>query len=222
MVGGWAAALMLGLWGAAAPAERLPPAPAPAYEVGDAFVFSDGRVEQVRRIDGEVISWAGLKGAPYQRSRSFFLPVLGWSLPQGEGRRTVTGHPEALWPLAPGRSVRFSVVTETRRAANAPWARNLSLWTCTVAPTRQVTVGAGAFQVLPIACDRYSPSTMRLLERITWEYSDELGHYVRRTTIDYVSARTTVIQLSSALHGPAATRARLAALAAQATASSRP
>jgi hypothetical protein len=57
---------------------------------------------------------------------------------------------------------------------------------------------------------------MRLLGRVAWDYAPDLGHYVRRTNVDYLAARTSSIVLTSALHGAAATRPRLVALANQA------
>lgn len=195
------------------------PAAIPDYAPGDAFVFSDGRVEQVVRTDGDVVTWRGLQGDAYQRGRNFVTPVLGWKNSQGEGRRTVAGPAGKLWPLAPGRSARFSVITESKSAGAEAWERNLALWACRVEPGRSIDTPAGGFEVLPVVCDRFSPVNMRLLERLTWDYAPEVGHYVRRTIVDYLAARTSVIALTSELHGPAATRPRLAALSDQARAS---
>jgi len=202
--------------GAVPPAAREA-APLPSYAAGDAFVYSDGRVEQVRSIDGDVISWAGLQGDPYQRPRNFVLPVLGWRFNQGEGRRSVSGHPETLWPLAPGKAARFSVITEFRRTPQAAWERNLALWTCKVGARHDVQVPAGRFPVMTIDCDRFSSWNMRLQERVSSDYAPDVGHYVRRTITDYLAARATTIALTGALHGPAATRPRLAGLSAEAT-----
>lgn len=202
---------------AALAAAAQPAAPLPAYTVGDAFVFSDGRVEQVRAIDGEIITWGGLGGDTFQRSRDFTQPILGWRFNQGEGRRLVSGHPEALWPLAPGRSSRFSVLVEFRRTPDSPWERTLMLWTCHVGAAHDVEVPAGTFTALPVTCDRYSPVNMRLQERVQTEYAPDVGHYIRRSFTDYFAARTFTMSLTSELHGAAASRARLSALAAQAT-----
>jgi hypothetical protein len=205
---------------AAAPAADLSRAGAelPTYAVGDAFVYSDGRVEQVSRIDGEVISWQGLQGGAYQRNRNFVTPPSSWRMDQGEGRRKPSQGASGLWPLTPGKSVRFNVINETRRTAGSHWERALSLWTCKVGPRHQTATPAGAFQVLTVGCELYSPVNMRLLERVAWDYAPDVGHYVRRTNVDYLAASTSTIVLTSALHGPAATRERLAALAAKATA----
>jgi len=190
----------------------------PTYAVGDAFVYSDGRVEQVSRIDGDMISWQGLQGGAYQRNRNFVTPPSSWRMAQGEGRRRPSQRASGLWPLTPGRSVRFNVINETRRADDRPWERALSLWTCKVGPRHDTTTPAGSFQVLTIGCQLYSPVNMRLLESVAWDYAPDVGHYVRRTNVDFLAARTASIVLTSALHGRAATRERLVALAAQATA----
>jgi hypothetical protein len=113
--------------------------------------------------------------------------------------------------------VRFTVINETRRAADKPWERNMSLWACKVGPRHETTTPAGGFTVMTIGCDLFSSFNMRLLERVAWDYAPDVGHYVRRTNVDYLAARTTTLVLTSELHGPAATRARLAALATQAT-----
>lgn len=216
MIAGWLGALAA-LAAATVSAPSRPAAELPTYSVGDAFVFSDGRVEQVSAIDGEVISWKGLQGGAYQRNRNFVTPVSSWRMDQGEGRRIPSAKAAALWPLAPGKSVRFTVINETRRAADRPWERNMSLWACKVGPRHDTATPAGSFQVLTISCELYSPVNMRLLELVAWDYAPDLGHYVRRINVDYLAARTYTIVLTSALHGRAATRERLAVLAEQAT-----
>ena len=76
-----------------------------------------------------------------------------------------------------------------------------------------VHVPAGEFSAIPIVCDRFSVGNMRLIERTTWDYAPDLGHYVRRTTVTYANAQTQTLELVAALHGRAATNARLMALA---------
>jgi hypothetical protein len=94
----------------------------------------------------------------------------------------------------------------------------MSLWACKVGSRHDTTTPAGAFQVFTIGCELYSPVNMRLLERVTWDYAPDLGHYVRRTNVDYLAARTSTIVLTSALHGQAASRERLVVLATEAAA----
>jgi hypothetical protein len=60
---------------------------------------------------------------------------------------------------------------------------------------------------------------MRLLEQREWDYAPELGHYVRRVTVNYLRGTTRTVELVAALSGPAASKSRIAALAREARAS---
>lgn len=206
--------------GAAATAFLLPaPAHLPRYESGEAFVFSDGRVERVVKSSGDTVIWAGLSGPTYTRSRNFIVPVLAWRSGRGTGRREVHGNPDALWPMARQRSVRFRVVSETRTNPEAPLRRSIALWVCKSDKPRSFTVRAGTFDAIPVVCDRYSATTMRLIERREWDYAPELGHYIRRVSISYLRGSKREIELAAALSGPAASTARLSALSRQMLAS---
>lgn len=186
--------------------------PLPAYSDADAFVFTDGRVEQVRRTKGDNVLWAGLNGSPYWRNRNPVVPILSWKTRQGEGRRTIVGKPDSLWPLGANRRVRFRVVTESRKGVRDPWVRTVALWACETGEAKSVTVEAGTFAAVPIQCDRHSATTMKLVERLSWDYAPDLGHYVRRTTVNFLRATEDHVELSAAVHGTSATRGRLEAL----------
>ena len=209
---------MLGLLAAATLAV---PVELPRYQKGDAFVFSDGRVERVIADSGDRLVWAGLSGSSYRRSRNFVVPVLQWRSGRGTGKREVRGNPDALWPIGKSKSARFRVITETRANPQASPKRSVSLWECKTAKPKQFTVAAGTFATIPVKCDRYSPTTMRLLEQREWDYAPELGHYVRRVTVNYLRGTTRSAELVAALSGPAASKPRLAALAREARAASR-
>jgi hypothetical protein len=198
-----------------AAAVAIAAAPLPVYERGDAFVYSDGRVERVRRLRGDQVIWSGLSSRRWTRDRNFVVPVLAWRIGDREGRRTVSPGAERLWPLARGKSARFRVVTETRTVGTSVWRKSISHWTCRVGASRTIEIKAGPFEAVPVTCDRYSAATMRLVEQDTWDYAPDLGHYVRRTVIDYRNATRSNIELVAALHGPAATRQRLRALSRQ-------
>lgn len=188
------------------------PVPLPDYTPGDAFVFSDGRVERVIQTGEARMTWAGLSGASYQRSRNFVVPVLIWRNGRATGRREVYGNPDALWPIGKAKSARFRVVTETQANAQASPRRSVSLWVCKTGKLKAFTVKAGTYEAIPVKCDRYSPTTMRLLEQREWDYAPELGHYIRRVTVNYLRGTTRKVELVAALSGPAASKARLTAL----------
>ncbi|MFM9977019.1 MAG: hypothetical protein ACKVOP_03100 [Sphingomonadaceae bacterium] len=187
-------------------------APLPRYRPSDAFVFSDGRVERVVRIQRNRITWAGLNGPSYVRDRNFMLPVLQWRSGKGMGERRIVGSPQQIWPLDRPKSVRFRAVAQTRTKPLAGWRRSATLWTCKSAKPRTVTLKLGTFQTYPLSCDRYSATTMRLIERLEWDYAPDLNHYIRRTSVDYFRGTRTNIELVAALSGPAANRRRLAAI----------
>ncbi|NJS13577.1 MAG: hypothetical protein HC788_01930 [Sphingopyxis sp.] len=193
----------------------------PRYRATDAFVFSDGRVERVVKVRGDRITWAGLTGASYDRSRNFIVPVLGWRAGKGIGKRKVVGTPQQLWPLDKPRSVRFRVVAETRSKPTEGWRRTATLWTCKSLKPRKVTIKLGTYDTVPFSCDRYSATTMRLIERLEWDYAPALHHYVQRSAVDYYRGTRTTIKLVAALSGPAANRKRLAAIAREARLESR-
>lgn len=185
----------------------------PEYREGDAFIYSDGRVEQVVKVNRGMVTWSGLSGQSYVRSHNFVEPIAKWRSQDGVGKRTTFGKPFALWPFAGPKSTRFRVVTETRRKPEARWKRSVTLWTCQTLKPRQVTLAFGSYAAIPFKCDRYSATNMRLLERIEWDYAPDIGHYVRRNSIDYIRSTKRTVELIATLTGPAASRRRLAAIA---------
>lgn len=194
-------------------ATALPtPLALPRYDPGDAFVYSDGRVERVIAADGDRMTWAGLSGPTYQRSRNFIVPVLEWRNGRGTGRREVRGNPDVLWPIDRPKSARFRVITETQATPLSARKRSVSLWVCKAGKAKMLTVPVGTYNAIPVICDRYSATSMRLLERREWHYAPELGHYIRRVGISYLRGTNNSVDLVAALSGPAATKARLTAL----------
>ncbi len=187
----------------------------PQLRAGDAFVYSDGHVEQVRGFRDGQTEWGGLEQRSHWRPRHPVLPITAWTSGRGEGRRHVVGAPDDLWPMGTRRSVQFRVVTEVRQRNSENWVRDVEHWRCRVGHTAPTSVPAGEFLATHISCDRHSPTTMRLLERHEWDYAPELGHHVRRTWLDYGRATRRSVELVAALAGPAASQARLKALARQ-------
>lgn len=191
--------------------------PLPRYEPGQAFVFDNGRVEQVRETDGDKVVWAARSGRTYVRSANPVVPILEWSFRGQAGSRAVLGEPQRLWPLAAGRRVQFRTVNSTvdkgRRSR-----RSVHLWTCVVRAQERIAVPAGAFSAWPIQCDRFSPNSMRVLERLVWHYSPEVEHYIRRDARDMSNGTAESYRLFAAIPPREANPVRLEALATQAAA----
>lgn len=196
-----------------AAATALVAAGTPQLRQGDAFVYSDGHVEQVRGFRDGQVEWGGLERRSHWRPRHPVLPITAWTSGRGEGRRHIIGTPDDLWPIGSRKSVHFRVVTEVRQRGTENWVRDVEHWRCRVGNSGPTRVPAGEFIATHISCDRHSPTTMRLLERHEWDYAPELSHHVRRTWLDYARASSRSVELVAALAGPAATEPRLKALA---------
>jgi hypothetical protein len=186
--------------------------PLPRYNVSDAFVYSDGRVERVKAIRGERITWAGLNNVGYTRNRNFSTPILNWRFGKGTGRREIVGAANSLWPLSKPKTVRFRAIAYTKPKPTSGVRRAMTMWTCSSRKPQTTQTPLGLFATIPIVCDRYSATSMRLIERIEWSYSPDLRHYVRRSSVDYYRGTRSTILLTAALTGPAAHTRRLKAL----------
>jgi len=183
----------------------------PVYAPGDAFVFSNGRVEQVVQVAADRITWRGLSSRTYVRPVNPVLPIVQWRDKALSGHREVHGGADGLWPLHKGNTARFRVVT-TLNTDGEPDARSVALWRCRVDAARVVTVRAGSFTAFPVRCDRYSSLTMRPLQRLTWDYAPDVGHFVRRSWTSFLDGRSQTIELVAAFQGGSASPERLRAI----------
>ena len=171
----------------------------PRYSPGEVFIFDNGRVEEVRATDGDRVTWSARSGRTYVRSSNPVVPILEWSFRGQAGERQVLGNPDGLWPLRQGGNVQFRTINIARDEATGEARRSLHLWRCGVGRMERISTPAGAFDAYPLRCDRFSPSSMRVLERITWHYSDEVGHYVQREARDMRNGETETIRLFAQL-----------------------
>lgn len=202
-------AAILGVASASLPPAAANPAPEPVRIEQDAtFVFSDGRVERLVEDRGETQVWATRRGREYVRSRNFTIPILEWEVSGVKGRRTVSGKPEKLWPPQEGASSRFRVVTDIVPREGAS-SRSLQFWSCKAGRRRMETFAFAEIEVLPINCERYTPSSMKLVERRGWLWSDEIGHYVERSSIKYTTGETETVRLCAKIPGRTATDERI-------------
>lgn len=187
----------------------------PRYVEGQTFIFDNGRVERVHDVSGERVVWAARTGRTYVRDANIVVPILQWTYRGQQGRRVITGSPAALWPLRAGASAQFSAINFTQDARQRT-RRSLHLWTCSVRPMQRLEVPAGVFDAFPITCDRFSPNSMRIVERLTWHYAPDVGHYIRREARDMIDGVSETYTLYAALPPRAANPARIEALAREA------
>jgi hypothetical protein len=184
----------------------------PAYEAGTAFIFDNGRVERVEKLDGQQVVWSARSGRTYVRSINPVVPILSWSFKGETGTRKILGTPDSLWPLRAGASVQFRTLNEAR-SQSGKVAKSVHLWTCKVKAKESVATPAGAFVAWPITCDRFSANSMKVLERLTWHFSEDVGHYVRREARDLRDGVSETFSLHTALPAWEANSVRVEAVA---------
>jgi len=178
---------------------------------GTVFIFDDGRVERYLRRDGDTLIWATRRGREYVRAANPALPILSWRIGQRSGQRDVFGNSDNIWPPAEGARAQFRVLTQVRDGGES--RRYSQVWSCDVDGARNVSVPAGVFASYRITCERFSVNSMTLLERRTWWWSEDLGHYVRRRYQNLRNGEVSDIRLCAALPELHASEARIDALA---------
>lgn len=190
----------------------------PTYGQGDAFIFSNGRVERYNGQKGTQMDWRFLSGRHFGRDQNLFLPITSWSTSRARGHRHFNGHTAKLWPLRPGRKISFTAITDYQLRPpkgawkDAKWRHSIQFWKCRVRSAQKITVAAGTFDTLPVRCQRYSAYDMRLLQKIDWYYAPAVGHYIRRDWFSYITGKRASFELLAALPGKSANPRRIRAI----------
>ena len=178
-------------------------------EVGDAFIYGRTTLHQVQRQRGSTTEWRVGENQSYSTGPHFFVPALSRQSAGRQMTSVIEGDPGQLWPLQPGKQVRF---TEIRRV-NLPFGLQQSgavQWACEVVDARMSYVPAGDFETYHVTCDGRADSVWFPRERLSWDYAPALGHYVKRSWFSGSGRRDAV--LAAALPGTLATPERLAAV----------
>ncbi|MSP50696.1 MAG: hypothetical protein EXQ95_15395 [Alphaproteobacteria bacterium] len=183
-VGSWAGLglALLALTGCArlgmstASTAKAPDGPmAPSLALGDVFTFEDTGVqvqEQVTGFAGPRAIWQNDRGVSWVQAADVISPPVSWSGDPrlGPGTQQVFGDPAKLFPLEPGKTVKFQVAGMAEKLPDGWQAEN----TCTAVGKEPVKVKAGEFQAWRIACQRGE-----VLETIF--YVPEIMTYALRT-----------------------------------------
>jgi peptidoglycan hydrolase-like protein with peptidoglycan-binding domain len=144
----------------------------PLYDAGDAYVWSNGQVETVVRVAGNKLFWRTGSGQRYAADRNFLIPPSIWAGPAGSGEADTRLEGRVSWPLQAESPLEFDVAGDG----------SVEKWRCRTAGTRRVTVPAGQFDVVTLACERDSGPVGEWVRRV-WLYAPEVRHYVARTDI---------------------------------------
>lgn len=179
--------------------------------VGTAFIYDDGRVERLVSLADDEATWSTRKGREFVRSHNFALPILNWKIGRREGTREIYGSADKLWPPVKGARASFRVRTDVLSKGRTN--RSLQLWNCKVKKAQTIAIALGDFETLPIQCERFSNRTMNLLERRTWWYAPDIGHYVQRQVQNYRTGKRKTIKLCASLPPIRATKPRVDAVA---------
>jgi peptidoglycan hydrolase-like protein with peptidoglycan-binding domain len=152
----------------------------PLYDPGDAYIWSNGRVETVVRIAVDKLFWRVDNGVRFTADRNFLIPPASWTGPSGKGESDSRLNTRASWPLAAESLLAFDVANNSA----------VEGWQCKIDGTERVRVPAGQFDVVALACDRDSAPLGEWVRRI-WHYAPAVRHYVARIDIMPDGSRTS-------------------------------
>ncbi len=166
----------------------------PAYQIGNTFVYSDGRVDTVVGLKGDMVRWQRNDGTRFTANRNFLLPWAYWQSQTESGTRALDGEPGGLWPHASDQELSFSVDSVVQRGGSGALTKSTEHWRCHLAGRRKVTVMAGAFDTLKLICDRVASATAPALERV-WYYASSIQHFVRLEDHGQAAGESSEVEL---------------------------
>jgi hypothetical protein len=187
--------------------------PAPAYDAGTRYVYADGEVRKVLKVDGARVYWESNKSGQSVAYDNFLIPPLSWVSSETSGKRTVDIAPRAFWPQEGGRELALSATTMVEHRSRPDSRSELNeSWRCRDDGAARLSLRAGVFQTRKLVCDGASEPDGAHLQRV-WHYAPEIGHYVQFEEIDGaqgVSRRSELVAIvPSTEKWPPAARAGL-------------
>ncbi|MBE9558695.1 MAG: peptidoglycan-binding protein [Proteobacteria bacterium] len=166
----------------------------PHYEVGDNYIYSNGRIETATRIKGNVVHWVVNDGSRYTAVNNFVMPPVEWKGKSGSVQSTVVSSSNVKWPPAKSSEVVFLAKPRDPSAKPRLYAAWSGEWTCGTEGQSTISVPAGRFDVVKIACERTSGSSSQWRRRV-WYYSADIRHYVRKEETTKVGGQPIVVDL---------------------------
>ena len=166
----------------------------PAYEAGNTFVYSDGRVDTVVGLKGDMVRWQRNDGTRFTADRNFLLPWAYWQSQTESGTQALGGESGGLWPRTTDQEVSFSVDSVVQQGGSGALTKSTERWRCRLAGKRKVTVMAGAFDTIKLICDRAASASVPALERV-WYYAPSIQHFVRLENRSQAAGESSEVEL---------------------------
>lgn len=172
---------------------RLYPAPLPSYVAGEYFTYNKNITSTVMKQKGDTVKWQFSNGAVGSGYRDFVLPFYAWENTNNKEKMKVKYGVSNLWPLDVGKTDSFR--TTQNYGDNKRWGgRNEdTFWECRVDGTAAVRVPAGTFDTFRVSCVKYIADVRNWDEKITYYYSPDFGHFVKREEVN--SNRTKNVEV---------------------------
>ena len=164
------------------------------YEVGDSYIYSNGRVETTTRITGNLVHWVVNDGSSYIAARNFVIPPVKWENSSGSVQSSVISSSNVKWPPAKANEVVFTANPRDPDVAHHLYEAWSGEWSCGTDGRSTIAVPAGRFDVIKIACERTSGTSSRW-RRHVWYYSPDIRHFVRKEETFGEGGQPTVIDL---------------------------
>jgi hypothetical protein len=152
----------------------------PDYAPGEYFVYDDGTSALVTGVSKGLVSWKHNNGATSKGYPNFIIPDLSWTSANRTSEGRTSAPPDLLWPLGPGKRGQFDFQQTISHKDGSPPDTVSRRWTCTVEGTATVSVPAGEFDTIVIACNRYSSTSGSWRATRRYYYAPALNHYVIR------------------------------------------
>ncbi|MGD9639035.1 MAG: hypothetical protein AB7U85_08260 [Alphaproteobacteria bacterium] len=158
----------------------------PQYDVGDAFLYSDGYIEVVSDVDANYIKWQLLDGSFYISSKNIFLPAIKKVINDGVGG-TITIENDFdikknfLWPIRVGLYDKVDVKETVVSDGNKQDFKYQ--WECLVVGDETINNSVNKFDTFVVECNkkRYGMS----YEKQIFYYAPEVGKFARVSSVSY-------------------------------------
>lgn len=160
--------------------DLLAEASLPDYVPGEYYVYDDGTSAVVTDVSDSQVTWKHHNESTSKGYPNFIIPPLSWDSADQSSEGRTSAPADFLWPLAEGRRGYFYFdQTISPKDGRAP-EQILSNWACTVEGTTRVSVPAGSYDAVVIACERNSSDDQWLGTTRRFFFAPAIGHYVVR------------------------------------------